>query len=156
VLYSDTAGIVRAGDTFSVPVGITNISNSPHAITDTLTVSVAVVNPSGRTQQMFPAEIEIVKGDTASAMLRMRAATTVIDTVQFRLRATTAEVGVCDFATGFRLYSPDGAEWASLTVQLLGGYFPDYNIFPSVQFLSVDGIGADTVGYNGIAIDPFL
>ncbi len=59
------------------------------------------------------------------------------------------------FANGFRLYSPDGANWGGTTIDVLDGaqlplYF-DGGVFTSL--INVDGVGADTVSVGGFSIN---
>ncbi|MCK4460354.1 MAG: BACON domain-containing protein, partial [candidate division Zixibacteria bacterium] len=74
--------------------------------------------------------------------------------VTFYIRITNDEDNNFKGITnGFRVYSPDGATWTATVPSLLtsidwGTNFMFFFITPT----NVDGIGADTVGYGGVAM----
>ncbi len=70
--------------------------------------------------------------------------------VEFRLRIqidTLHAGGLWVYNNGFRLYSPDGAEWDTTYARYLYGWLPfgDQSVWP----VNTDGIGADTVIFFG-------
>ena len=61
---------------------------------------------------------------------------------------------ITSFTNGFQVYSPDGAEWGSTTLEVIGAdnliiHF-DGGVF--ADHINTDGIGADTVGFGGFGL----
>ncbi len=92
-------------------------------------------------------------GPAEDSMLAADGSTQIV----FNLRLVGLNTVSGGFTTGFRVYSPDGAVWGSLTADTLtvgtgwdamwdspGGFFKNY--------CSADGSGADTVGLGALAI----
>ncbi len=74
------------------------------------------------------------------------------ETVTFYIRMTNGTGdNVRGITNGFRVYSPDGAEWTTTRGDTLGSLDWGYNFGLAffVSTLSVNGAGADTVGFGG-------
>lgn len=55
---------------------------------------------------------------------------------------------------GFRIYSPDGAQWGSFAADTMNfGWRDMFDSYYSIYEYSADGIGADTAGFTGISMD---
>ena len=74
-------------------------------------------------------------------------------TYVFNIRLTADGVNYRGVANGFRVYSPDGAEWtttfADTTGTLAGA---DFELISSINFYSITGSDADTVGFAGATL----
>jgi len=62
---------------------------------------------------------------------------------------------VSDISNGFRVYSPDGAQWGTTLADTTGALnLTHFNLGVWAQPFNADGSGADTVGILGSAISP--
>ncbi len=75
-------------------------------------------------------------------------------TVTFHIRYTqNGPAAVTGSTNGFKVYSPDGAVFSPITYAETGAITPD--MYDGGTFLtpfSIDGIGADTIGYGGFKL----
>lgn len=73
--------------------------------------------------------------------------------ITFYLRITGDENNYSGIANGFRIYSPDGAEWGSLTPDTISFGWPDmFDLIYAMNIFSITGSGADTVSYSGVKL----
>lgn len=74
--------------------------------------------------------------------------------VSFMLRLqNNLSQNIGGMTNGFVVYSPDGAEWGSTygdTIGMVGGELFDLGCW--INYFSVDGIGADTLGFAGVRL----
>jgi len=58
---------------------------------------------------------------------------------------------IIGFENGFRVFSPDGATWSPLIADTISHGWPDrFDMLFSIVYSSVNGSGADTVGFSGM------
>jgi hypothetical protein len=74
-------------------------------------------------------------------------------TLTLYIRMTTPDSVVQAFSNGFKIYSPDGAEWGATTGDtVVGGPVNEVNFdfvtIPWVNTFSITGSGADTIGFQ--------
>lgn len=76
--------------------------------------------------------------------------------VTFTMRAiNNAGVNVKGTTNAYRVYSPDGAQWDTLTADTFGAYAGLFDGGFFINEINVDGSGTDTIGLGGVAIyDP--
>jgi len=77
------------------------------------------------------------------------------ETVVYYLRAISTESSkVAGMTNGFQVYSPDGASWSPVVLEDVypGGLGLLFDLVSALNAFSVDGSGADTVGYGGSLI----
>jgi hypothetical protein len=73
-------------------------------------------------------------------------------TFYIRLDNTTGDT-ISGFTNGFRVYSPDGARWEPITWDTASiGWDTIYDGGIFFNPFSVDGVGADTIGFGGFRI----
>jgi len=76
--------------------------------------------------------------------------------VVFHLRMTAGSSNYLGISNGFRVYSPDGAEWLNTTADTTGTLTGDnFDLTWFINYFDVDGAGADTIGLGGaVMLDP--
>ncbi len=72
-------------------------------------------------------------------------------TFNFRLEVTMSEL-LRASANGFRVYSPSGAVWDTTYGEFTGAITTSMMDLQFVSPYSLDGIGADTIGFGGVAM----
>ena len=73
-------------------------------------------------------------------------------TFHIRINNTTDSI-IKGLTQGFRIYSPDGATWDTTMGNHTGAITNElFDIGPHINYASVDGSGADTVGFGGAKI----
>jgi hypothetical protein len=71
-------------------------------------------------------------------------------TVTFYLRITNNDSNHGGITNGFRIYSPDGAQWGTTVADTLPlNWSQWFSLVYSIARFSIDGQGADTVGFGG-------
>ncbi len=56
---------------------------------------------------------------------------------------------IMGFCAGFRIYSPDGADWTTTTIEAVGLSDEDFDLTFGTEGFGVTGTGSDTVGLYG-------
>lgn len=76
--------------------------------------------------------------------------------ITFYIRVTNStDSSIAALTNGFRVYSPDGANWVALTADTIGAIGRDlFNGGFFINCFGCDGTGADTVGFGGFTIGP--
>jgi hypothetical protein len=70
--------------------------------------------------------------------------------IKFNIRMTAGPIGNNDIQNGFRIYSPDGANWGGTTIDTTGIIGrAQYDLVWDTYHGDVDGVGSDTVGLHG-------
>jgi hypothetical protein len=76
--------------------------------------------------------------------------------ITFFIRVTNStNEEIAALTNGFRVYSPDGANWTTTTADTIGAI--GIGLFPGgffINYAGIDGSGADTVGFGGFTINP--
>jgi hypothetical protein len=95
--------------------------------------------------------LDSVDGEIAPGVI------TTGDFITFYLHVTNSTGHtIRDISNGFRVYSPNGAQWGTTDADTSGGLYPTYfNTCFRTNTYSADGSGADTVGVLGTSWGPY-
>jgi hypothetical protein len=71
--------------------------------------------------------------------------------ITFHLRLTNdTDLDLKGFTNGFRVFSPNGADWTTLSAASTDALGPDdFDFIYGISHINTDGEGADTVGFAG-------
>ena len=70
--------------------------------------------------------------------------------VTFTMRAiNNSGENIMDVLNGYKVYSPDGAQWDTLTADTFSAFTSMFDLVFVINEFSTDGSGADTVGFGG-------
>ncbi|MFQ6009355.1 MAG: hypothetical protein ACE5K8_10455, partial [Candidatus Zixiibacteriota bacterium] len=73
--------------------------------------------------------------------------------VTFTMRAiNNSGYDILGLTNGYQVYSPDGAQWDTLTADSFSSFASMFDLGFFIDRIDVDGSGADTIGFGGVAI----
>ena len=147
-LYFELSGMAQPGQSTTIDLD-RNSSYQPTFITEEFDYEVRTlagsVTCSGTERATISLDVVtgLINDSTISALRE----------VSFYLRLTNNDPS--DFkgiSNGFRVYSPDGATWTTTFPDTLGSidWASSFMFFYPVE-TNIDGVGADTVGFGGVA-----
>ena len=73
--------------------------------------------------------------------------------ITFHIRMTAGDDNIAGLTNGFRVYSPNGAEWTTVTADTTGVIGKDeFDLIWAIDYFSITGSVVDTVGFAGCVI----